>query len=124
MVVTIIAVAGLALALELVLPWWSIGVAAFVIGAWRGANGKSAFLAGFSGVGLLWLVSAGLLHFKSGGILTGRIAEMLNLPAGLLVLLASAVVGGLVGGMAAATGYHLRALFAARLSNSHNGIQQ
>ncbi|MFQ5602829.1 MAG: hypothetical protein ACE5HS_06130 [bacterium] len=94
---------------ELVLPWWSIALVALVVGWWRSQSGWRAFWAGFVGIGLLWLATAGYFHFSSGGILTTRVGEMFHISIPVLLLFISAVIGGLVGGLAAMTGYQLRA---------------
>ncbi len=95
------------------LPWWSMGVVSFAVGAWRARSGKTAFSAGSLGVAVLWLVMAGFIHVKSGGILTHRIAQMLGVPADFVVLLVTALVGGLVGGLCGLAGFLFRCLWPA-----------
>ncbi|QNP53534.1 hypothetical protein H9L05_08220 [Hymenobacter qilianensis] len=72
-----------------------------------------AFLAGFAGVGLGWLVLAGWLNIQNEGHLSHRVAELIPLGgSGWLLVLVTAVLGGLVGGLAALAGVWLRQAFA------------
>lgn len=89
---------------ELFLPWWIISVVAFVIAfLFRFRPGKS-FLAGFCGIAIFWLTAALFCDIPNEHILSHRMAELFHLPGYLLFMLVTAVVGGLVGGMAAMAG--------------------
>lgn len=111
MIVAIVVILALSLILQSILPWWTVAVAAFVGGYLRSSSGWKATGAGFAGIGILWLLSASFIHLKTGGILTSRVGEMLGLPMPFLVIFVTAILGGGVGGLAAATGYHFRKLF-------------
>lgn len=95
----------LASLLELVLPWWSIAIAAF-IGGWIFKSNLN-FVAGFIAIALLWLVTAVVIELSSAADLTDRVANifMLSKP---LIFAVTAVIGGLVGGFAAMAGASLR----------------
>lgn len=101
----LIVIAILAFVFELVLPWWSIAIAAFVGGA--AFNTRANFLAGFLGIGLLWLVYAIMMDVTSAAPLAERVSKVLPLNKPLLFLF-TAVIGGLVGGFAAMAGSALR----------------
>jgi len=98
---------------ELALPWWGTVAAGFVAGLCRGRSGWHALGAGLGGVGLVWLLTASYLHYQSAGIMSARVARLMGMPGVLSLLVATAAIGGLVGGLAAATGYHARAAFGA-----------
>ncbi len=89
---------------EIFLPWWSIAVVAFAIGFMKTPSGWKSFLAGFLGVGFLWWMTSGTIHFRTEGILTSKVGEMFTLPLPILVVLITGLIGGLVGGFAAAAG--------------------
>lgn len=95
----------LAFLAQLLLPWWVITPLCFgLAAALRGTGGK-AFWAGFLGVGLGWLLLAGWLNIQNDGLLAHRVAQLLPLGGqGWLLVLVTAVVGGLVGGLAALAG--------------------
>jgi len=58
-------------------------------------------------------MTSGYIHFRTDGILTSRIGEMLSLATVFLVLFLSVLLGGTVGGLAAASGYHFKRLLKA-----------
>ena len=101
----LIVIAILACVLELLLPWWSIAIAAFVGGL--AFNSRANFLAGFLGIGLLWFVYALMMDTTSAAPLAERVSKVLFMNKPLLIL-ATAVIGGLVGGFAAMAGGALR----------------
>ena len=94
----------------LALPWWGIGVAGFAAGFWKAPSAWKALGGGFSGAGTLWLAAAGYIHLKSGGILTVKIAGIAGLSDPSLLVLITALIGGLFGAITAVAGYHLRTL--------------
>ncbi|MGV3586075.1 MAG: hypothetical protein ACO1OF_03645 [Adhaeribacter sp.] len=98
----------LSFALQWVLPWWILAVVAFVLAFWLAKKGNGAFLAGFGAIFLGWLGLSLFFHLRNDGILTSRVATLFTLPQPWLLLLVTAVVGGLVGGLAALTGYFFR----------------
>lgn len=94
---------------QLFLPWWSIVPVALVLAFGVGRTGGKAFLAGFFGVGLGWAALAGYLNALNEGTLAHRVAQLLPLGGvGVFVVLVTAAVGGLVGGLAALSGCWLR----------------
>lgn len=101
----LIVIAILAFVLEMLLPWWSIAIAAFVGGL--ALNSRANFLAGFLGIGLLWLLYALMMDASSAAPLAERISKVLFINKPLLFLITT-VVGGLVGGFAATAGGALR----------------
>ncbi|GAA4002784.1 hypothetical protein GCM10022408_12810 [Hymenobacter fastidiosus] len=94
---------------QLLLPWWSITPVAFLAGATLGRPGGRVFLAGFAGIGLGWLLLASWQQVQGAGRLSHRVAQLLPLGGqGWLLVLVTALIGGLVGGLAALAGYWLR----------------
>jgi len=105
MVVLFLLILLLAALAQLFLPWWVVTPLCFLLAAWRGGRGGRAFLAGFLGIGLGWLVLAGGLSTQNNGLLAHRMAQLLPLGGfPILLVLVTAVVGGLVGGLAALAG--------------------
>jgi hypothetical protein len=102
--ISILLIAVLSFVTTFFLPWWMLALVCFFVAFFFRLNGGKAFLAGFAGVFLLWLLVAVLKDTANDHILSSRMAQLLNLPASFLFLLISAVVGGIVGGMAAWSG--------------------
>jgi len=95
----------LAFVFELLMPWWSIAIAAFLGGL--ALTSRANFLAGFLGIGLLWLLYAWMMDTTSAAPLADRVSKILFINKPLLILI-TAVIGGLVGGFAAMAGGALR----------------
>ena len=93
------------LVFQLFLPWWVIAPIAFGLAFWKSDSGRHAFLAGFTAIFVLWFAAAYVPHYRNEGILTAKVAQLLGLPAPFLVLVVTALVGGLVGGLAAWSGF-------------------
>ena len=110
MITTAIYVVVFGLIAGMTLPWWGVGLAGVVAGFWKAPSAWKALGSGFAGAGILWLAAAGYIHLKSGGILTVKIAGIAGLshPSALVAL--AGLIGGLVGGLATAAGFHLRSL--------------
>lgn len=100
-------IALISLLLQFFLPWWVIAPVAFGLAFWQAKSGWHAFGSGFGGTALVWLGASLFTHLRTEGILTGRVAELFSLPSPLL-LLVTALIGGLTGGLAALTGYFFR----------------
>ena len=102
-------IAVLAYVLALFLPWWSIAIAAFVVEVVMGAPKGKAFLAGFFGIFLLWSVVAFMIDSANEHILSTKMAAILPLGgSAIAIILVTAIVGGLLGGLAAASGVELK----------------
>lgn len=98
------------LLVQLVLPWWSIALVCLIGGFALGRGGASTFGAGFLAVAAGWALAATMPWLLTGSALAERVAGLLKLPGGSLVLLIlTGVVGGLVGGLATLTGWWFRA---------------
>ncbi len=91
-------------------PWWGFAITSFLVAVLVHQKGGKAFLSGFLGISLLWAGLAGWMDMKNNGILSHKIAQILPLNGNsFLLILITAVVGGLVAGFAAMSGSYLRA---------------
>jgi hypothetical protein len=91
---------------EIFLPWYSIALAAFVMGYFL--RSRANFLAGFLGIALLWLFQAWMMNSGTASDLADRVAHIFSLSRTEWLLLVMAVVGGMVGGFAALSGALLK----------------
>jgi len=92
-----------------ILPWYSfmVGVAAVAWGIHQ--KPSKAFLSGFIALFSLWLLLAFLKDNGNNHILATKVAYILPLQGSyVLLLLITALIGGLLGGFAALTGSFLR----------------
>lgn len=92
--------------------WWVIAIVAFVVALLVHQRGWKAFLAGLLGIFVLWGILAEWADAKNGGNLGGRIGELFGIGHhSWVMVLITAVIGGLVGGFAAITGSYFRKLW-------------
>lgn len=101
----------LAFALQFFLPWWIIAPISFGLAAWLSRKGGAAFWSGFAGIGLGWLLLSTFIHFRTEGLLSDKVIQLFSLPHSLLLILLTALVGALVGGVSAWAGFACRRLF-------------
>jgi hypothetical protein len=94
-----------------ILPWWAACLFAFVAALLLGKNSGQAFWSGFAGLGLAWIALALLKSFPNEHILAARVAATFHLPHWLLLLLVTALIGGIAGGMSSLSGWLLKRLF-------------
>jgi hypothetical protein len=95
----------LASVLELIFPWWTIAIAAFIGGAVF--NSRSNFAAGFLAIALLWMAHAWIIDSSAAAPLAERVAGVFKLSKPLLFVV-TGIVGGLVGGLASLAGSALQ----------------
>lgn len=94
---------------QLILPWWSIAIVAFMICFWRSRRADSALGEGFLGIALVWLAYALLIHLRTEGVFTSRMGLLLlKSTSPLWMLVITPFLGGLVGGIAGIAGYYIR----------------
>ncbi len=86
------------------LPWWSVGIAPLALAFWRARSGRHAFWSGFGALALVW---GGLALIRTDE-LADRMAAVFNLPGSIWLVVITAFVGGLLGGLSAWTGYWFR----------------
>lgn len=104
-------IAILSAVLQIFAPWWVIAIVPFVVLCWLPTTAWGAFWAGFGGIAVPWLIYGYYQHFISDGAMSDRISQIFMLPGGIVLLLVTAIVGGLTGGFSAAAGYWVRQIF-------------
>lgn len=109
LLIAIILTALLSFVGGLYLPWWSIAIAAFISILLVPMKSGKAFLAGFLGVFILWALLAWWIDMKNEHVLSKKIAEIFPLGgASIALILVTAFIGALVGGVAAMSSGFLR----------------
>ncbi|MFK7773047.1 MAG: hypothetical protein AB8F94_12950 [Saprospiraceae bacterium] len=96
----IIALILLGLLVHQFTPWWSIVIVAAIIGGVFNKHAGKSFLIGFIGVFLLWGIAAYQMDVANESILSTRMGEIF----GANMIVVTALLGGLLGGMGALTG--------------------
>lgn len=106
---SILLIALLSYAVCMFLPWWSVAIAAFVVAALIPQKPGWAFLAGFTALFLLWFAVAGFISSSNDHLLAAKLSQLIiktNSPG--MLLLITALIGGLVAGFASLSGSLLR----------------
>jgi hypothetical protein len=94
---------------EVLIPsWWVIAVVAFLVSLFVEQKAGRAFLAGFLGIALFWLVAALIHDSANDHILSTKMAVLFHLPNYVLFIGVTALVGGLVGGLSGWAGALIR----------------
>ena len=107
--IQLILIVILGLLAQLVFPWWSVAVVAFLVCLWRSQSAGQAFTYSFYGVALVWMGYALLIYAQAGGDFIGRMGELLfKVNNASLPTLATAILGGLVGGLSGLSGFYVR----------------
>ena len=109
--ISVLLIAILSFALGLYLPWWTLAVVAFVVAALIHQHAGKSFLSGFIAVFLLWGILALTIDQKNQHVLSQKISTIFPLGGSSFVLvLVTALIGGLVAGLAAMSGSYLRTI--------------
>ena len=105
----------IAFILSLFLPWWSIMVAGFIMGAIVGLKKADAFFIPFVAVAMLWIIQALVLAFPNDFTMTKKIAVLLPLEGNtFLLFLITGLVGGIAAGIAGVFGNQFKQLIAGK----------
>lgn len=92
----------LAAVAEYFLPWWSIAIVSFTVSFMARRTPGSSFLMGFLGIFVFWAVSALITDIANQHIMSHKIARVFHpLLSGYIYIAICAIVGGIVGGVAA-----------------------
>jgi hypothetical protein len=96
-----------------ILPWWVVAIIAFIAAWFKGKTSGKSFGAGFLAVGLAWAILALIRSIPNENELARRVAILFGLPGWwFLMVLITAIIGGLVGGMATWSGMLFKKAFA------------
>lgn len=108
-IVVVLLTALLGFAAPLYFTWWSFAVTSFVITLLLHQKALAAFLATFLGLFLLWGISALMIDSANHHLLSKKIATLLPLGgSSFLLILITALMGGLISGFAGLSGSLVR----------------
>jgi hypothetical protein len=85
-------------------PWWVLAIGCMAVGYFFATPGWQSFFAGLLGVALVWGGLAYWIDQSTQSALTERVARLFPTQTVPLLMLVTALVGGLVGGFASLTG--------------------
>jgi len=90
------------------LPWWNIAIVSFLVALLIVQPPGRGFLAGFTGIFILWGLLSFWIDLQNDSILSHKIALVIPLGgSSVLLILITAFLGAIVGGFAALAGSSL-----------------
>jgi len=93
----------------LYMNWWAIAIAAFLVAVCIHQKPLNSFLTGFIALFLLWGILSWVIDIKNEQVLSHKLSAVLPFGGSVfLMILVTALIGGLVAGFAAMAGSYLR----------------
>lgn len=109
LLISILVTALLSFVAGIFLPWWTIALAALIVAVCIHQSPFRSWLTGFLSIFLLWGGLAMWIDIRNLHILGSKLAEVLPLSgSSVLLVLVTALIGAIVGGMGALTGSYIR----------------
>lgn len=100
-------------------PWWGIAIIAGVVSFLIPGHGFNVFISGFLGIGLLWMGFAWKIDIETNAIMSSKIIELFPINDITLLVIATGVIGGMVGAFGALTGSSFRHIFMKKRNKSY-----
>lgn len=105
----IYAIGFLVLVLSWILPWWGFAAICFLLGHKMKSAG-AAFGKSFVAVFCVWGIVAYIENIQSHGLMAEKMSQLFSVPHPMLMIVLTALVGGLLAGLWGASGYFLHQL--------------
>ncbi|MEM6641674.1 MAG: hypothetical protein AAF616_01735 [Bacteroidota bacterium] len=118
LIIRIILIGALTYFLSPYFTWWLGMLASFLVCFMLPSSGLNAFIAGFLGMGLIWLGQSWNLDVQNESAFSSKIADILLVGEPLYLVLISGLVGAISGGFSAVTGASFRQLFVKKKKQS------
>ena len=110
-IIAILLTIGIGFLAHQLMPWWVIVIVAALVAVGMGLKTGSAFLSGFLGAALLWGIYATWINMGNDGILASRVGALLGGLGEASLIMITALLAGILGGLGALTGSLGRQVF-------------
>lgn len=107
----LILVIAFSYASQFILPWWGVMVGSVLATLLIYNKALSSFFAGFLGLGLLWFYLAYTIDTANQSLLSGKVAALFGLESGFQMVLVTALLGAIIGGISALSGNYFISIF-------------
>ncbi len=111
LIVRLIVIGALTYFLSPFATWWFGMIVAFAVCYVSPSSGLNAFVAGFLGVGLVWMGHAWNIDVQNESAFSTTVAEIMQVSDPILLVFATGLIGGIAGGFASLSGTSFRQLF-------------
>jgi len=111
LIVRLIVIGALTYFISPFTTWWIAMAVSFLVCYISPSSGLNAFVAGFLGVGLIWMGHAWNIDVQNQSAFSGTVAKIMQVNDPILLVIATGLIGGLAGGFASLTGTTFRQLF-------------
>jgi len=111
LIIRLIVIGALTYFLSPFFTWWTGMILAFLVCYISPSSGLNAFVAGFLGVGVVWMGHAWNLDVLNDSSFSSIVAEIMQVNDPIILVLATGLIGGLAGGFASLSGTSFRSLF-------------
>ena len=111
LIIRLIVIGALTYFISPYFTWWTAMSIAFLVCYISPSSGLNAFVAGFLGVGIVWMGHAWNMDVLNESAFSTTVGEIMNISDPILLVIASGLIGGLAGGFASLSGTSIRALF-------------
>ena len=111
LIIRLIVIGALTYFLSPFFTWWTAMVVAFLVCYISPSSGLNAFIAGFLGVGLVWMGHAWNIDVLNESAFSTKVAEIMQVSDPIFLVFATGLIGGLAGGFASLSGTSFRSLF-------------
>lgn len=101
----------------LALPWWCMLLVVFAVSFAKPVTARKSFGRGFLSLLITWVVLCSWSSWQNDNIMASRVAALFGLPHWSLLALCTGLLGGILGGMSALSGYFTLKLFATSSKN-------
>lgn len=106
------------------LPWWSLTIMAAGVGWAISKSAWGAFISGFLGGFLLWYSSAWYVDSVNAGLLSAKVGQLFMGVKGMQLMLASGLLGALLGAFGAVTGRMAKEIFVSPKRRRRSYLQE
>ncbi|MDW3210814.1 MAG: hypothetical protein R8N23_13140 [Reichenbachiella sp.] len=114
----LILISTLTYLLGLIAPWWLAIIAAALVAFFMPGNNFNAFLSGFMGVGLVWMVMAWKVDVETNSIMSNKMVQIFPVDDVSMLIIITAIIGGMAGALGAFTGNSFRQIFVKKKEKS------
>ncbi len=118
-IIRIILIASLSYLSAMFFPWWGIALVAALVSFLLPGHGFNVFVSGFLGVGLLWMAFAWKTDIETASVLSEKIVQLFPVSEVTYLILATGLIGGLVGAFSGLTGSTFRQVFMKKKQKSY-----